>query len=145
MWLFTNSQAIWKFCGFIPLRFCTSTVVIITTSIPNLMSQDFLRSCKSAYHSSFPKAFWISMHNWKKIKYIDYIWPVEFDGDTFQILGWGCDILILASFDMLHNSTRWKCERTKSFQSPYKHASRMTFLLQTQKTFISNAWYSPCQ
>ena len=37
---------------------------------------------------------------------LDYIWPVESNGDTPQILEWGCDILILASFDMLQNSTK---------------------------------------
>ena len=30
---------------------------------------------------------------------LDYIRPVEFNGDTFEILGWGCTILILASFE----------------------------------------------
>ena len=69
-----------------------------------------------------------------------YIGRVEFDGDIFQIL-WGCfNNLILASFEGVQSSTRRKQVRTKSFQTPYKHASRMTFLLQTQKLFMWNAW-----
>ena len=71
---------------------------------------------------------------------LDYIWPVESNGDTPQILGWGCDILILASFEGVQSSTRRKHVRIKSFQTPYKHALRMTFLLQTQKLIMSNAW-----
>ena len=71
---------------------------------------------------------------------IDYIWPVEFDGDIFKIL-WGCfNNLILASFEGAQISTRRKHVRIKSFQTPNKHALRMTFLLQTQKLFMSNPW-----
>ena len=47
---------------------------------------------------------------------------------------------ILASFEgvqsKVQSSTRRKHVKTKSFQTPYKHASRMTFFLQTQKLFI---------
>ena len=71
---------------------------------------------------------------------IGYVRPVEFDGDIFQIL-WGCfNNLILASFEGAQISTRRKHVRTKPFQTPNKHALRMTFLLQTQKLFISNPW-----
>ena len=90
--------------------------------------------------ATFSKAFWISKHNWKTNMQLDYIWPVESNGDTPQILGWGCDILILASFEGVQSSTRRKHVRIKSFQTPYKHALRMTFLLQTQKLIMSNAW-----
>ena len=71
---------------------------------------------------------------------IDYIRPVEFNGGTLEILSLTPDILIMASFEAVQNSTSRKHVRTKSFQTPYKHALRMTFLLQTQKLIMSNAW-----
>ena len=57
-----------------------------------------------------------------------------------EILSLTLDSLILASFEGVKSSTRRKHVRTKSFQTPYKHVSRMTFLLQTQKLFMSNPW-----
>ena len=75
-----------------------------------------------------------------KLSVIDYIRPVEINGGTLEILSLTLDILILASFEGVQSSTRRKHVRTKSFQTPYKHASRMTFLLQTQKLIMSNAW-----
>ena len=50
-------------------------------------------------HASFLKGFSESGLRGTKHIIIDNIWPVEFDGGIPQILGWGCDILILASFE----------------------------------------------
>ena len=69
-----------------------------------------------------------------------YIGPVEFDGDIFKILSLTFSILNLASFGWLKSSTTLRHIWIKSFQTPFKHASRMTFLLQTQKLIMSNAW-----
>ena len=50
-------------------------------------------------HTSIMEGFKKSGPRWTETIILDYIRPVEFNGDTFEILGWGCTILILASFE----------------------------------------------
>ena len=92
-------------------------------------------------HTSIMEGFKKSGPRCTKTIILDYIRPVESNGDTFEILGWGCTILILASFERVQRTTRRKHGRTKSFQIPYKHESKMTFLLQAQKLIMWNAWF----
>ena len=91
-------------------------------------------------HTAFLKGFKKSGLRRTKHIILGYIRPVEFNGGTLEILSLTLDILILASFEGVQSSTRRKHVRIKSFQTPYKHALRITFLLQTQKLIMSNAW-----
>ena len=58
-----------------------------------------LNDCQIATHTSIIEGFKKSGPRCTKTIVLDYIRPVEFNGDTFEILGWGCTILILASFE----------------------------------------------
>ena len=110
-----------------------------------LMLEDFVLSIIALFpdgaahfsgHTAFLKGF--KKLGLRRIKPIilGYIRPVEFNGGTLEILSLTLDILILASFEEVQSSTRRKHVRIKSFQTPYKHVLRMTFLLQTQKLFM---------
>ena len=72
-------------------------------------------------HNAFLKGFKESGLRRTKHIILGYIRPVEFNGGTLEILSLTLDILILASFEGVKSSTRWKHVRTKSFQTPYKH------------------------
>ena len=51
------------------------------------------------FHTAIIEGFKKSGPRCTKTIILDYIRPVESNGDTFEILGWGCTILILASFE----------------------------------------------
>ena len=59
----------------------------------------FLAITLYAAHSAIIEGFKKSGPRCTKTIILDYIRPVESNGDTFEILGWGCTILILASFE----------------------------------------------
>ena len=119
-----------------------ATLTCSTSDFPVLIQVTFSAYVSASYtaHTAFLKGFKKSGLRRTKHIILGYIRPVEFNGGTLEILSLTLDILILASFEGVQSSTRRKHVRIKSFQTPYKHALRMTFLLQTQKLIMSNAW-----